>query len=82
MCQCETKTLYQPVIDKWSPVFANIAVEDGYVIVTWTPDLRPAFSYVVETTASLTPTQWVAHPPLQLIPATSSQSFFRVRRDP
>lgn len=73
---------YQPVIDKWSPVFASIAIEDGHAAVTWTPDLRPAFSYTVETTASLTPTQWVAHPTPQPIPITSSQKFFRVRRDP
>ena len=73
---------YQPIIGKWSPLLAHIAIADGQALVTWTPDLRPEYSYAIETTASLTPTQWVAHPSLQPIYVTPSQCFFRVRRDP
>ena len=73
---------YQPIIDKWSPLLAHIAIADGQALVTWTPDLRPAYSYAIETAASLTPTQWVAHPSLQPLYVTPSQCFFRVRRDP
>ena len=76
-------SFYQPVIGKWSPVFAGIAIESGQAIVTWTPDLGSNYVYTVEKTASLTPSQWVAHPVSQPIDLSSgNHMFIRVRRDP
>ena len=74
---------YQPVLDKWSPFYARIAVQNGSAAITWFPSQPEYYTYAVETTDSLVLPNWTPLPPPHVIDtATSPQRFFKVQRIP
>ena len=74
---------YQPIIDKWMPPTAKIAIANGSASVTGEPMPPPGYAYIVQRADSLAQPHWVnVQSPQSIDISSGGQGFFQVLRVP